>query len=159
MINENRSTKYLLYAIGEIVLVVVGILIALQINNYSTAQKERRYEIKMLAEVSKVLEADITGFERNVNTLKVIDSASTKFIKLVHQKVVFEDTIYNQGFSRWYRLRTGTIYSYNSGPYEAIKSSGMDKISSDSLRNNLIRFYDFTFPRSELYSASSVISP
>jgi hypothetical protein len=43
MIKENRASKYMLYAIGEIVLVVIGILIALQINNWN---ENRKAEIK-----------------------------------------------------------------------------------------------------------------
>ena len=39
MINQNRTKKYLLYAIGEIILVVIGILIALQINNWNEQRK------------------------------------------------------------------------------------------------------------------------
>jgi len=41
LVIENRFSKYLLYAIGEIILVVIGILIALQINNNNEANKER----------------------------------------------------------------------------------------------------------------------
>jgi len=40
MIKENRASKYLLYAIGEIVLVVIGILIALSINNWNEKNKD-----------------------------------------------------------------------------------------------------------------------
>ena len=43
--------------------------------------------------------------------------------------------------------RVHFFFRYNLGPYEAIKASGIDKISNDSLRNELIRLYDFTFPR------------
>jgi hypothetical protein len=39
MIKENKVSKYMLYAIGEIVLVVIGILIALQINNWNEGKK------------------------------------------------------------------------------------------------------------------------
>jgi hypothetical protein len=39
LLTENRFSKYLLYAIGEIVLVVIGILIALQINNWNESKK------------------------------------------------------------------------------------------------------------------------
>jgi len=47
MIKENKVTKYLLYAIGEIVLVVIGILIALQINNNNEEKQrvKKEYEI------------------------------------------------------------------------------------------------------------------
>ena len=46
MIKDNRTKKYLLYAIGEIVLVVIGILIALQINNANEIQKNKVTESK-----------------------------------------------------------------------------------------------------------------
>ncbi len=41
MMTENRFGKYLLYAIGEIILVVIGILIALQLNNYNDGLKQK----------------------------------------------------------------------------------------------------------------------
>jgi len=41
---ENKTGKYLKYAIGEIVLVVIGILIALQINNWNENQKKAEQE-------------------------------------------------------------------------------------------------------------------
>ena len=48
MLTENKFSKYLLYAIGEIVLVVIGILIALQINNWNAEQKIEKEEIGIL---------------------------------------------------------------------------------------------------------------
>ena len=42
LLTENKFSKYLLYAIGEIILVVIGILIALQINNWNEEAKEKR---------------------------------------------------------------------------------------------------------------------
>jgi hypothetical protein len=41
LLQENRITRYLVYAIGEILLVVIGILIALQVNNYREAQQTK----------------------------------------------------------------------------------------------------------------------
>lgn len=45
LIEEDNTRKYLLYAIGEILLVVIGILIALQINNWNQERKERQREV------------------------------------------------------------------------------------------------------------------
>jgi Family of unknown function (DUF6090) len=47
MADDNRPIKYMRYAIGEIVLVVIGILIALSINNWNTQRKEKNLEIKL----------------------------------------------------------------------------------------------------------------
>ena len=46
--DDNKPLKYLRYAIGEIVLVVIGILIALQINNWNEGRKDRVLEKKLL---------------------------------------------------------------------------------------------------------------
>ena len=53
--NENKPLKYLRYAIGEILLVVIGILIALQVNNWNEVHKLKKVEIKILNE----LKADV----------------------------------------------------------------------------------------------------
>ena len=57
---ENNVAKYLRYAIGEILLVVIGILIALQINNWNENRKERLIEIKYLKNLKHDLQNDST---------------------------------------------------------------------------------------------------
>ena len=52
LMENNNTGKYLKYAIGEIILVVIGILIALQINNWNETNKERSYENYILTGVS-----------------------------------------------------------------------------------------------------------
>ena len=79
LLNENRFSKYLLYAIGEIVLVVIGILIALQINNWNESRKSQEkmdnYFDKMLVEMRqkrRVLKAHQEGalkFKQDVNRI------------------------------------------------------------------------------------------
>jgi len=49
LMEKNKTGKYLKYAIGEIVLVVIGILIALQINNWNEERKTNSKERRMLA--------------------------------------------------------------------------------------------------------------
>jgi len=51
LIMENKTSKYFKYAIGEIVLVVIGILIALQINNWNELRKERKLEVVVLNDI------------------------------------------------------------------------------------------------------------
>ena len=54
LLTENKFSKYLLYAVGEIFLVVIGILIALQINNNSENYKKRQFEITILKILKKI---------------------------------------------------------------------------------------------------------
>ncbi len=72
LLTENKFSKYLLYAIGEIILVVIGILIALQINNYNDSNKEKRELHEYLAKIKSNLESDI----------KILDSLKTKRIDI-----------------------------------------------------------------------------
>jgi hypothetical protein len=49
--DDNKPLKYMMYALGEIILVVIGILIALQINNWNEDRKRRAIEIKIYEEI------------------------------------------------------------------------------------------------------------
>ena len=51
LLMENKTGKYFKYAIGEIILVVIGILIALQINNWNENSKRKSKEIKIYYEI------------------------------------------------------------------------------------------------------------
>lgn len=72
LIARNRFTNYLLYAVGEIILVVIGILIALQINNWNDARQTRALERKFLGNirddlVSNIAQIDIFLANRGAN--------------------------------------------------------------------------------------------
>ena len=54
LLSENKSAKYLIYAVGEILLVVIGILIALQINDWNINQNERLEEKEILRKVDEI---------------------------------------------------------------------------------------------------------
>jgi len=58
LVSESKFSKYLVYAIGEIVLVVIGILIALQINNANEARKNRLKEISYLNNLKEDIKSD-----------------------------------------------------------------------------------------------------
>ncbi|MEJ2585762.1 MAG: DUF6090 family protein, partial [Robiginitalea sp.] len=58
LLTENRFSKYLLYAVGEILLVVIGILIALQIDNWNEDRKERALEQKVLIQIYNSISQD-----------------------------------------------------------------------------------------------------
>lgn len=64
LISENRFTKYLLYAFGEIVLVVLGILIALQINNWNENRKQNNLEQEYLINLKGEYESNLAEVDR-----------------------------------------------------------------------------------------------
>ena len=82
---ENKTGKYLKYAIGEIVLVVIGILIALQINTWNENKKKTVLEIKHLKE----LKSDIVETLKDVN--KDVKYQNKNMAMNGHKNNKFED--------------------------------------------------------------------
>ncbi len=64
LLNESKVTRYLLYAIGEILLVVIGILIALQVNNWQTQRDNQELERNLLTGIKEDLEEDRRQIEQ-----------------------------------------------------------------------------------------------
>ena len=66
MADENRPIKYLRYAIGEIILVVIGILIALQINNWNEERKKKQVERNTLLDIKADIQHNIKNLEEGI---------------------------------------------------------------------------------------------
>ncbi len=129
MADDNRPLKYMRYAIGEIALVVIGILIALQINNWNEGRKLAREEISILQNLRDDLINDIENYNYSIlrledrqivadevlalfeNTPKTIDSANTARNLLVLGFI--ED--YNPNFATYYEIQgSGKLAIINS---------------------------------------------
>ena len=67
LLSENKFSKYLIYAIGEIILVVIGILIALSINTWNENKKNKIKEIKSLTELRKDLVQNLNDINGNIS--------------------------------------------------------------------------------------------
>ena len=63
MLTQKSISKYLLYAVGEILLVMVGILLALQVNNWNERRKAKQVEFTLLTELKKSVEEDIESIK------------------------------------------------------------------------------------------------
>lgn len=142
---ERNNSKYFKYAIGEIVLVVIGILIALQINNWNENRKSNQFQTKILKEIKASIQLDL---ERNKAILEERILPKRKgienLIKNIHSNEKVHDSILRKNFND---ASTGMLFTYDKGAYESLKAIGLDKITNDSLRNRLIRFYENRLPR------------
>ena len=70
MADDNKPLKYMRYAVGEIVLVVIGILIALYINNWNEKRKEVTKFNNQLIKVRDELKENISSFNISINVIK-----------------------------------------------------------------------------------------
>ncbi|MFN3997516.1 DUF6090 family protein [Algoriphagus sp.] len=145
LLKQQKITQYLAYAVGEIFLVVIGILIALQINTWNELRKTRQYEVKMLKELKSTLEKDRRYFSSQIPRLTIKQNAANRLLSMLENKEENLDTL-NRYFTN---LRFEVLFQYNSGAYGSIKSGGIDKISNDSIRAKMAGIYEFLIPRSE----------
>ena len=100
LLSENKFSKYLLYAIGEIILVFIGIAMALQFNNWNEAKKTREKEQQVLTEIISDLEYTLVDLDRVLNTRtnnikRTISSIKTIIDVLETDKPYHESLAYN----------------------------------------------------------------
>lgn len=150
MITKNKFGAYLAYAIGEIILVIVGILIALAINDHSNSEKKLELQNSYIIQLHD--EAN-----RNLNKLTILDRESAMMLKELD--TVFKILLYKDYDNP--RLSTKSFYLIMSKKfypvmitYENLKFSGDLKLFEDlNLRNAISETYE-TFNPIEKLEAS-----
>ena len=83
LLTHNKFSKYLLYAIGEILLVVIGILIALQIDNANEYRKERGQERELLLQLKSEYRSNLEQLESKMDLRNKMISASYKLLDYI----------------------------------------------------------------------------
>ena len=80
---KNKTGKYLKYAIGEIVLVVIGILIALQINNWNEYSKDREQERELLTQLQSEFVSNLKQLDEKIAMRNTMIRASFKILDMI----------------------------------------------------------------------------
>jgi Family of unknown function (DUF6090) len=83
LMEKNKTGKYLKYAIGEIILVVIGILIALQINNLNEQRKERNKEQSILIQLRDDYQSNLLQLEQKIEMRKAIIYNALKVLNTI----------------------------------------------------------------------------
>lgn len=144
---KRKITKYLLYALGEIILVVAGILIALQINNWNEIRKERQSEKNILAGIRDNIQQDTIDFNANITFYqKRIKKDSIVLDHLIHQKEYTEEIINELYLMSILDVSVAFQYSH----FEEAKQRGLSIISNEKLRDNLRKIYEFYYPQLQI---------
>ena len=145
LIENNRFRKYLAYAIGEIALVMIGILLALQINNWNEERKEKREEINTLSGILSDLEEN----DKSLQRLKKLYRQRLSYYTYVVPSFEIDsiDHVELKDSTRLinYPYLTGRPRSYriNAGNYNSMISDGNTSlISNKKLLNDIQMLYD-----------------
>ncbi|MFD2586661.1 DUF6090 family protein [Croceitalea marina] len=140
LLSQNKFSKYLLYAFGEILLVVIGILIALQINNWNEHKKQKVQEITLL----KQLKSDLVENQREIEELKERIEINRSAMDTVVVKLRKKE--YNPTFDLLVTLihRKSYFNNANSG-YRLIGNGLAPILSNDSILNGVLQLYEKDF--------------
>lgn len=138
LMETGKTSKYLKYAVGEIVLVMIGILLALQVNNWNTNRELKKEEAKMLKSLHKEFSKNLvrfdTAYQFHLNRRQCIET-----IVDIEPKVISLDSL------RTLLLCTQRNYTYDAfqGIYNSVISSGkIELISNDLLKEKISGFQD-----------------
>lgn len=131
--------QYLAYSLGEILLVVIGILIAVQINNWNEAKKSKTNEVFILNEILSNLEKDGAQLQTILNQRRKTQAAILRMggyintPQQIHPDTFSYDLAQLLTFERYFPIRTS---------YEVAKMSGL-KISNKRLRSGIADYYEY----------------
>lgn len=138
--NENQFVKYSRYAIGEILLVVIGILIALQVNNWNEDRKARKLEKSLLENLAKNLEQNCERLERRIAYIKT----NHKYEKIILSAI--ENKSYHDSLERIFPKVLINVqpsnFQLSQIGYEAIKNKGFEIIHDETLRTEITSFFE-----------------
>jgi len=138
LIMENKTSKYVKYAIGEIVLVVIGILIALQINNWNQERIQYKETKVLLNSLRFDVEEDIKSLQNQINLLSLRRDWADYILESLDSQKVTDSNAFILSMSR-----VGFIFNYSQTfpTYTEIVSSGkLSYIKSETLKNALAKY-------------------
>jgi len=136
---QNKTGKYFKYAIGEIILVVIGILIALQINNWNQEQKLKAEETKMLRNFKSSVVRDSLNIQSYIETFNSVNESIHILLDHMERDLQYHDSL-NWHFTSSTQLWTPRI---DQEVFSSLSSSDLNIISNDSLKKEIISYYSF----------------
>ncbi|WP_455170573.1 DUF6090 family protein [Aegicerativicinus sediminis] len=160
MLNNENARRYMAYAIGEIILVVIGILLALQFNNWAVDVKNGKEEQFYLTKLQHNLAQDTLYLRNRLNTLQFTD----KVLDTVKAE------IFNRDLDSFSNPGTGlamvSVFSFSpqTSTFDNLLSTGkLELITNQSLVDSIFTYYNdlknFTLQRNqsiETYSRESI---
>lgn len=141
LLSENKLSKYLIYAIGEIILVVIGILIALQINNANNYKEHRKLEQKYLLSLQSEFKDNLVKVNNEIQENQERIDAVSEMLPLFDKSI--SDTVSNEVISKLFSTIFATSLNYepSTGVLNDIISSGnLNLFRNQQLREHLASF-------------------
>lgn len=136
LMSENRFGKYLLYAGGEIVLVIIGILVALYLNGLNDIRKDRVREIAYLRNIQTDLRINIAEMDRYLEQRTGKIEAAKRILEHFEGKPIDDYAAFNQDGVDIYSWKK--FYLVNNTFQEMINSGNLALIGNARIKNQLL---------------------
>lgn len=128
----------MLYAIGEIILVVIGILIALGVNDWNEEKKQKVKEIETLLSINESLKQDKIELQGIIPSNDRVRNSIDSILYYFDENLPYHNSLdyhFGNTTSSW-------VPNFQTSAFETLKSEGASLISNTRLRNAIINFYD-----------------
>ena len=143
---QNKTSKYIKYAIGEILLVVIGILIALSINNWNQSLKKNIAENEFLQGIKTDLKKDKEYINIIINLqrpkIEVFNVLNKELPELYHENQIAVDSLF-----KIYFTSQRTFYPISGSFQSAVSGNQINSYKDKVISSSLIRLYNTTYAR------------
>lgn len=136
--SENKTARYLKYAIGEIALVMIGILLAIQVNAWYQNSQDRKLEKQLLIELKNSIAKDSIKIHWNLWNFKGIRKSAKYLDSMLTAKAGYTQKM----DSAFGKISAFTVTESDYVVFERIKSMKSGLISNDSLFTSLSNYYN-----------------
>jgi hypothetical protein len=145
IIFNHLKSEWYKYVI-EVIVVILGILIAYNLEQWSDTRSNKKREIEILKEFKGALAADLVEMQNNISMHEYSILSSRMILKVIQDDLPYHDSLdacfaYTHAF---------TVFSGRVGPIEQLKNTDLAIVSNDRLRLEIISMYDEAYPRIRL---------
>lgn len=137
LLAEGKFFKYLIYALGEIILIVIGILIALQFTNLNDKRKSNAKELNILKDLKKTITLNYPGLKRAIEGNEKSIQSCQLILKVFEENRLYNDSLnfHFEQANMWWR------HFMDMSTYIRVTNYGLDFIKEDEVRNRIHFMY------------------
>ena len=141
LIDKGNLKRYLIYAIGEILLVVLGILIAFQINSWNDTRKSKYLEKQYLTNIKNEINTSVAKLDESIK----FNTTTLNHIENILNHIEGDLPYSGSLDTSFYVYQYFIVPELNFTTYETIKNVGLNSINPNSLRLDISKLYEEEF--------------
>ncbi len=142
LIADQKFSKYLLYAVGEIILVVIGILIALQINNWNEGRKAAQQESLYLNRLLSENKEDLITFSSSIADLEKGMQTVVKLSEALKNESLSDRELIQRANDYFKYGSIYPIFTSSTSTFDDLSSTGnLQLIRNTGLRESIVNHY------------------